>query len=94
MITGYAAKRLAIRLLQGPGSDLLEINRQLEQRGLPPYYLGGAGFNIDYRVANPPRYGGRWWPPGLALAQFYLYYLPPLEGREPTRADEIVIDIR
>lgn len=95
MISTIAATRIASKLLAGPISDLYAINDELRrQHRLPDYYLGGAGFDVRYRIANKPRYVWSWSSFGLKLAQFYLYYLPPLEGREPTAADEIVIELR
>jgi hypothetical protein len=83
---------IAARLLTGPVADLEAINEKLVQRGFPRYFLGESGFNIQYRIANKPRYVFSWWPPGARLAEFYLFYMPNIPaGREPTTEDEIVI---
>lgn len=73
MLTVLVATRIAARLLNGPVSDLNEINAQLARKQLPEYYLGGAGFNIEYRIANKPRYVWNWRAFKAELAEFYLY---------------------
>jgi hypothetical protein len=94
MLTAVTAAKIAARLLTGPETDKEAINADLRRRKLPPYYLGEHGLNVEYEIANKPRYVWNWRQFDLVLAQFYLYYLPPLQGREPTQADEIVIELR
>lgn len=95
MLSVAAATQIAARLLIGPVQDLVEINAQLVAQGKPEYYLGGAGFNVEYRMANKPRYVWRWWPPDAVLSEFYLYHLPSIpDDRAPDLRDEIVIQLR
>ena len=95
MIPLATATHIAAKLLVGPVQDLNEINAQLRAQNKPDYWLGGAGFNVEYRIANQPRYVWRWWPPDLVLSEFYLYHLPSVpEGRAPDLRDEIVIQLR
>ena len=85
---------IAARLLGGSISDLHDVNADLKSAGYPPYYLGGAGFNVEYRLANTPRWVVRWWPPGSRLSEIYLYYMPEIPaGQEPTADDEITVSL-
>ena len=81
------------RLLSGPTDVLDRINEELQSKGLPPYYLGLGGFSVEYRIANKPRFLWKWKSLSLELDELYLYYMPPIEGREPTKEDEIVLKL-
>lgn len=86
--------KISARLLSGPIIDLLKINEQLKEMGLPPYFLGGGGFNVEYRVAEKPRYIWSWSPLGMRLSEVYLYYMPRImPGAEPTKDDEITVKL-
>lgn len=85
---------IAAKLLTDHLPELRKVNEELERLGHPPYYLGGAAFNVEYRLANTPRWVFRWWPPGVRLAQIYLYYIPGIPaGQEPTSANEITVSL-
>lgn len=93
MVPIAVAERVLDRALNVP-DDLDRINQSLAGWGLPKFYLGGTSFNTQYRIANKPRYVWRWFPPGMKLSQFYLYYMPNIEpGTEPQPSDEIVISL-
>ncbi|MEM1155127.1 MAG: hypothetical protein AAGI44_13395 [Pseudomonadota bacterium] len=95
MLTAVAAAKIAARLLTGPDSDRDLINKALRDRGLPPYYLGEHGLNVEYQIANTPRRVWSWRKFDLVMVQFYLYYLPNIpEDREPNINDEIVLQLR
>lgn len=94
MLTTVAAAKIAARLLTGPETDKDLINAELAALGLPPYYLGEHGLNVEYAIANTPRRVWSWRKFDLEMTRFYLHYLPPLNGREPTLADEITIKLR
>lgn len=86
--------QITTKLLNDSLNELDGVNADLEARGYPAYFLGQSGFNIEYRLANTPRWVFRWWPPGLRLSQIYLYYMPEIpEGQEPTRANEITVKL-
>ena len=85
---------IAANLLYGSLTDLHKVNDNLKESGYPPYFLGQSGFNVEYRLANKPRWVIRWWPPGVRLSQLYLYYMPDIpKGQEPTQEDEITVDL-
>ena len=58
------------RLVRRYRNELHKINKWLNERQLPAYYLGGISFNTEYRLYPPPRFtDGR-------LDEVYLIHLP------------------